>query len=64
MRKLNSAKAELKKTVACKKACMLVEDLMGMLTLPVPCIFESCIEIKIELNFSFHTYLWCLKKVL
>ena len=26
------------------------------------CIFESCIEIKIKLNFSFHTSLWCLKK--
>ena len=35
---------------------------MTMLTLPLPCIFESCIEIKIKLNFYFHTCLWCLKK--
>ena len=37
----------------------------------VPCIIllslkdlfisESCIEIKIELNFYFHTSLWCLE---
>ena len=32
------------------------------LTLPVPCISESCIEIKIKLNFYFHTSLWCLKQ--
>ena len=31
-----------------------------ILTLPVPCISESCIEIKIKLNFYFHTSLWCL----
>ena len=30
------------------------------LTLPVLCNSESCIEIKINLNFYFHT-LWCLK---
>ena len=28
----------------------------------VLCISESCIEIKINLNFHFHTSLWCLKK--
>ena len=33
-----------------------------ILTLPVLCISESCIEIKIKLNFYFHTSLWCLKK--
>ena len=32
------------------------------LILPVPCISESCIEIKIKLNFYFHTSLWCLKR--
>ena len=31
------------------------------LTLPVLCIPESCTEIKIKLNFYFHTSLWCLK---
>ena len=30
------------------------------LTLDVPCISESCTEIK--LNFYFHTSLWCLKR--
>ena len=28
----------------------------------VPCIFVSCIEIKINLNFYFHASLWCLKR--
>ena len=32
------------------------------LTLTVPCISESCIEIKIKLNCYFHTPLWCLKR--
>ena len=35
------------------------------LTFPVPCISESCIEIKIKLNFYFHTSLCVvLQKVL
>ena len=34
-----------------------------LLTLPVPCISESCIEIRIKLNFCFHTSLWCVKEV-
>ena len=32
------------------------------LTLPVPCFSESCIGIKIELNFYFHTSFWYLKR--
>ena len=32
------------------------------LTLKDPCISESCIEIKIKLNFYFHTSLWCLER--
>ena len=32
------------------------------LTLPVPCISESFIEIKIKLNFYFHISLWCIKR--
>ena len=32
------------------------------LTLKDPFISESCIEIKIQLNFYFHTSLWCLKR--
>ena len=34
-----------------------------LLTLKDPFISESCIEIKIELNFYFHTSLWYLKSV-
>ena len=33
-----------------------------LLTLKNPFISESSIEIKIELNFYFHTSLWCLKR--
>ena len=33
-----------------------------MLTLPAPEILESCIKMKIELNFNFHTSSWCLKR--
>ena len=36
--------------------------LIVYLSLPVPCISESCIKIKTNLNFYFHTSLWCLKK--
>ena len=32
------------------------------LTIPAACISESCIKKKINLNFSFHTSLWCLKR--
>ena len=36
---------------------------LSLLTLNVgPCIPENCIEIKINLNFYFHTFLWCLKR--
>ena len=35
---------------------------MCRLNLPVPCISESWTEIKIKLNFYFHTSLWCLKR--
>ena len=38
-----------------------VVNLIFYLTLHDPRIFESCIEIKIKLNFYFHTSLWCLK---
>ena len=32
------------------------------LTVLAPCLSESCITIKINLNFYFHTSLWCLKR--
>ena len=31
-------------------------------TINVPCISESCIDVKMKLNFYFHTSLWCLKR--
>ena len=34
---------------------------ISLLTLKDLLISESCIEIKIKLNFYFHTSLWCLK---
>ena len=34
----------------------------NFLILPVPCISESCIEIKIKLDFYFPTSLLCLKR--
>ena len=37
-------------------------DYKKMLTLKDLFISESCIEIKIELNFYFHISLWCLKR--
>ena len=33
-----------------------------ILTLPTLCISESYIKTKINLNFYFHTSLWCLKR--
>ena len=44
---------EIKWEVHCKKV---------ILTLLAPCIFKSCIKIKINLNFYFHTSLWYLKR--
>ena len=37
-------------------------NVTNSLSLKDPFISESCIEIKIELNFYFHTSLWCLKR--
>ena len=31
-------------------------------TLPAPWITESCIEIKINLNFYYHPSMWCLER--
>ena len=38
------------------------EIFKGNITLNVPCISESYIEVKIKLNFNFRTSLWCLKR--
>ena len=42
---------------------IILSFIFSYLTLNVPCISESCIEIKIKLNFYFHTSLWCFKRV-
>ena len=39
-----------------------LEDYEVRLTLKDPFISESCIVLKIELNFYFHTSLWCLRR--
>ena len=41
---------------------MVLQASLLSLILPVPCIVESCVEIEIDLNFCFHTSLWCLKR--
>ena len=33
-----------------------------VLTLPASHVSKSCIKIKINLNFYFHTSLWCLER--
>ena len=40
----------------------ILHSAINLLTLKDPIISESCIEIKIELNFYFLTSLWCLKR--
>ena len=40
----------------------LRDEPLLLLTLPSPCISESCIKMKITLNFYIHTSLWCLKR--
>ena len=39
-------------------------NLILPLTLNATCISESCIEIKINFDFYFHTSLWCLKRLI
>ena len=39
-----------------------VRKITSNLSLIVPYISESCIKIKIKLNFYFHTSLWCLRR--
>ena len=37
-------------------------NLNSYLLLPAQSISESCIKIKINLKFYFHTFFWCLKR--
>ena len=34
---------------------------LEQLTLPTPCISESCIRVESNLNFYFYTCFWCLE---
>ena len=40
----------------------IIPAIKGRLTLPALFISKSCIKLKINLNFYFHTSLWCLKR--
>ena len=44
------------------KFCIFQTKLRNFLTLSAPCISESCIKIKTDLNCYFRTSLWCLKR--
>ena len=57
----NTVKTKLMKTNTNIQFVTIVYAILMYLTLPIPCISESYIEIKIKLNFYFHTSLWCLK---
>ena len=48
--------------VACNWSLFSFKGYKQVLTLPVSRISESCIKIKINLNFYFHTSLWYLKE--
>ena len=50
------------KTYAWVRPCLTQQLVVFFLTLKDPFISKSCIEIKVELNFYFHTSLWCLKR--
>ena len=50
------------RTLKCILSCSQRLEYYNPVTLKDPFISESCIEIKIELNFYFHTSLWCLKR--
>ena len=39
-----------------------LQILQLILTLPAPCISKGGIKIKVNVNFYFHTTLWCLKR--
>ena len=50
-------------TLCSGRYMQVIKSLDHHLTLTDPFISESCIEMKIELNFYVHTSLWCLKRV-
>ena len=46
-----------------RNASHLTEIISNILALSDPSISESCIQMKINLNFYFDTSLWCLKRL-
>ena len=57
-----ATETHLLKQHVCKFMHMIPQVFYIVLTLKVPCISESCIEIKIKLDFYFHTSFWCIKR--
>ena len=57
---LQTAQGNLPSFVTFRLFSLLI--IFVFLTLPTPCLSESCIKIKININFYFHTSLWCLKR--
>ena len=50
-------------SVHSKHICIYFSLIKYLLSLPSPCTSESCIKIKIHLNFYFlHTSLWCFER--
>ena len=58
----NTVKTKLMKTNTNIQFVTIVYAILMYLTLPIPCISESYIEIKIKLNFYFRASLWCIKR--
>ena len=56
------AEDKLKNIVIKTEHIIVIFSELFTLTLLVPCISESCIEMKIKLNFYFRTSLWGLKR--
>ena len=56
------AEDKLKNIVIKTEHIIVIFSELFTLILLVPCISESCIEMKIKLNFYFRTSLWGLKR--
>ena len=65
----SSSSTSISNNCGSKSSCILLIGFLKLysksllLTLPAPWIWESCIKIKINLNFYFHTSFKCLKRL-
>ena len=63
---MNASKSSLKHSKNCKSIksydAVLILEICFKFSFNVLCISESCIEIRVKLNFYFQTSLWCPKK--